>query len=1701
MRKIIGLQVFLCVIGVALSIGLVSQTASAGDIYLVKDINLAMSSNPIFLTDHNGTLFFRIYEEYSRDQLWKSDGTVNGTTLVKFISPSPSSAPIDCYSFNNKVFFDADDGVTGSELWMSDGTTEGTTLVADINPYGPSYPMNMTSSGNYLFFSADDGNHGRELWVCDVSSATPNVYMPRDIRPFSMGSEPQEMIINPQGNLLLSVVDDAYSRELFIADLAVSTTPYLLKDINPYGSSEPTYLCNSNGYTFFNALHDDYGSELWKTDGTAAGTQMVKDVHPSGHSGPEEMIDVNGIVYYRAQDDTHGLEVWRTDGTSEGTQMVVDLAVGNSWPIHFTRLGNQFVFLAPEQASGLHRLWISDGTELGTHIIKEINPAGDATIDNMKVIEGILYFTLDDGTHGFEPWRSDGTAEGTYLLADINPSGSSFPSNFTKSGNRIFFSAEDATFDRELWAIMLDLDIAPPTPLEFSCPQGGTPSPSNQSWLLHNEASEAINWSATPSVSWLALSATSGTLPGSATDEVLVTLQGDFTSWAAGVYMASVTFTSSLYEDSFVREVELTLRGIDHFEWDWIDRQEPDEPFLVTVTAKDSEGITISDFNGTANLSGIVYDPSIQDVTVAWSNEVGPFGGTYSPSSMAYNFTTDHFILTDYSTGSMRVVSGTDGQVTGHTLSMDGLNLGTYGIFSICVAEDGVIYGGANIGADGTTGVYSLIRWENEWAIPTQQDILNSQGQTMVFPRAMDAIGSGADTVIAVVGDNSYMVSLLTTEDGHNFSYTDNTPSGGIIRKTNGITPYPYGKFKQGVALDPSLNRLFGTQADGWGELAAAIKDSNGNWMANDSFTPPTNYAYYPGGLGGASPIGFSPFYNALFVLGYLESSEDYISILDANTGSILKQLPCGFNTSNYCYGGFKISRHENKAYYGSRTVYGTYGIGELRITSATSPISISPSVTESFSNGQWTGMVTLSEMYPRVALLADDGSGHKGASNNFEVAPDLEVTPSADYIASGQQGGIYAPEIKDYTLKNLSGSAIIWDVTASESWVSVSDSHGVLPGGHSEIITVSLNGAVYSLAEGVHTAEVGFRDLGKAMTQTRQVELTISAAPVITDTTPPVILQGPYFSAIGRTWATLRWQTDENADTVVDYGPTSSMDTHVTGSGVHKYHYYPLSYLSPATTYYLQVASTDEFGNGPTQSDQITFETEDIEDTFAPILLAGPMTVLITDTQVQITWITDEPATSRVDYDDGASSSGFVFEPTAVVDHIIKIDGLEPDTAYSFIVSSSDVIDNGPSSRSSSFTTMPTPDTHPPIILHQPRVVTKTDQSSTIVWSTDEPSTSVVQFGLTQSLGSIVSNWDMVTEHEVTLTHLHAHTKYYYRVFSVDDRGNGSSLSRIDHFRTLPAPDDQPPVILSGPSVVYQSDTMVALTWTTDEVADSAVNYGTTIPLDQRIYNPERSKEHWVILTNLTPNQSYSYECLSTDWSGNTVVVPDSGGTKILLFQEANFISNGVPDTTAPEIIEGPTVVTLTDQLAAIEWKTNELTDSMVVYGLSSGSMNRVAGSVKPTFEHLMILTNLSASSEYSFKVSSRDLAGNEPVQSSVLTFTTEAYSDESGPLFIIGPLEVDWLDSTITITWENEEYCSGYIRYGTNPADLDQTISLDDMQDEHSVTLTNLTEGQTYYYQVILSDISGNTTESTVHSFVAQVQQTGLIDWKDYR
>src|SRR5207247_3456611 len=126
------------------------------------------------LTDVDGTLFFKGADAVHGLELWKSDGSAEGTILVKDIVPGrqPNGYPLGPQGpfrlTNNSgtLFFATDDGVNGMELWKSDGTAEGTVMVQDINPGSASSgPRELTSLNGILFFAATDGVAGNELWA------------------------------------------------------------------------------------------------------------------------------------------------------------------------------------------------------------------------------------------------------------------------------------------------------------------------------------------------------------------------------------------------------------------------------------------------------------------------------------------------------------------------------------------------------------------------------------------------------------------------------------------------------------------------------------------------------------------------------------------------------------------------------------------------------------------------------------------------------------------------------------------------------------------------------------------------------------------------------------------------------------------------------------------------------------------------------------------------------------------------------------------------------------------------------------------------------------------------------------------------------------------------------------------------------------------------------------------------------------------------------------------------------------------------------------------------------------------------------------------------------------------------------------------------------------------------------------------------
>ena len=131
--------------------------------------------------------------------------------------------------------------------------------------------------------------------------------------------------------------------------------PMLVKDINPGGgTSFPFAFTDVNGTIFFGARDASGNRELWKTDGTAAGTKLVKDINPTGSSNPSFLTNLNGTLLFTATDGVTGFEVWKSDGTEGGTVLVKDIRPGPSGSSTFpmVSLNGSVLFTADDGTVG-----------------------------------------------------------------------------------------------------------------------------------------------------------------------------------------------------------------------------------------------------------------------------------------------------------------------------------------------------------------------------------------------------------------------------------------------------------------------------------------------------------------------------------------------------------------------------------------------------------------------------------------------------------------------------------------------------------------------------------------------------------------------------------------------------------------------------------------------------------------------------------------------------------------------------------------------------------------------------------------------------------------------------------------------------------------------------------------------------------------------------------------------------------------------------------------------------------------------------------------------------------------------------------------------------------------------------------------------------------------------------------------------------
>lgn len=203
----------------------------------------------------------------------------------------------------------------------------------------------------------------------------------------------------------------------------------LVKDINPGVASGIENLDDyaiMNNILFFPADNGTDGKELWRTDGSPAGTYIVRKIgqNPKIGSRAKQLYVHNGSLFFWADDNADGkFDLWKTDGTSNGTALVKNFSENAQfgslivmhayWGVVDNKL--QFTFRFKGE------IWETDGTSIGTRKLVTIpirpDPIGGST---GKVVNKTWIVQIENPVNEpkgkYSVWRSDGTQVGTFPL-------------------------------------------------------------------------------------------------------------------------------------------------------------------------------------------------------------------------------------------------------------------------------------------------------------------------------------------------------------------------------------------------------------------------------------------------------------------------------------------------------------------------------------------------------------------------------------------------------------------------------------------------------------------------------------------------------------------------------------------------------------------------------------------------------------------------------------------------------------------------------------------------------------------------------------------------------------------------------------------------------------------------------------------------------------------------------------------------------------------------------------------------------------------------------------------------------------------------------------------------------------------------------------------------------------------------------------
>ncbi|HET8804109.1 MAG TPA: T9SS type A sorting domain-containing protein [Aequorivita sp.] len=289
---------------------------------LVADINPGYydSNNnqyhPMDFAKAGNQIVFFAMSEIGGIELYKCDLDGNNTSLLKNIngtttsSINPSSFLI---TFNNEAYFMADDGVHGGELWKTDGTENGTVMVKDVTSNGGTPFYDPFIFKDYLYFKSFLVS-SQSLWRTDGTETGTE----------SITNMPVIEVLTTSDDYIFFASSNEYPPSTItnkIWKIDVNNNEELIEELPIHEDVELGGIYNN--YLYFPA--DDpstgYGA-IYKTDGTPHTAEKVFYA-PNYHTF-QDMIVCGGYLYILRGSGNYGTkEIWRTDGTSGGSEIII----------------------------------------------------------------------------------------------------------------------------------------------------------------------------------------------------------------------------------------------------------------------------------------------------------------------------------------------------------------------------------------------------------------------------------------------------------------------------------------------------------------------------------------------------------------------------------------------------------------------------------------------------------------------------------------------------------------------------------------------------------------------------------------------------------------------------------------------------------------------------------------------------------------------------------------------------------------------------------------------------------------------------------------------------------------------------------------------------------------------------------------------------------------------------------------------------------------------------------------------------------------------------------------------------------------------------------------------------------------------------------------------------------------------------------